>query len=164
MQNCSSNVTISSGRLSAVGGLIGSSIGAVSNSYAMGSVTLKNANAASYAGGLVGATGCFDGWCGTIASSYSTAAVTAPGGGTIGGLVGSDTTSGGISNAYWDTTTSGVTNPGQGAGTPANDPGITGLTTAQLQANLPPGFDPAVWGEDPGVNGGLPYLLANPPQ
>jgi hypothetical protein len=51
-----------------------------------------------------------------------------------------------------------------GAGNIANDPGITGQTTAQLQAGLPAGFDPSIWAEDPGINNGLPYLIANPPQ
>ena len=73
-------------------------------------------------------------------------------------------TGGGLSGNYWDTTTSGITNLSQGAGSPANDPGITGETTAQLQAALPAGFDPAIWAENPSINGGLPYLIANPPQ
>ena len=41
---------------------------------------------------------------------------------------------------------------------------ITGETTAQLQAALPSGFDPTIWAESPSINGGLPYLIANPPQ
>jgi hypothetical protein len=72
--------------------------------------------------------------------------------------------SGSLTDAYWDTTTSGITNPSQGAGTPANDPGITGLTTDQLQSGLPAGFDPSVWGESANINNGMPYLLANPPK
>ena len=79
-------------------------------------------------------------------------------------LSGSDGEGGTISDVYWDTTTSGITNLGEGAGNIANDPGITGETTAQLQAGLPPGFDPSIWAEDPSINGGLPYLIANPPQ
>ena len=42
-------------------------------------------------------------------------------------------------------------------------PGITGLTTAQLQSGLPAGFDPSIWAESPNINGGLPYLITNPP-
>ena len=60
-------------------------------------------------------------------------------------------------------TTSGFPGPGQGAGTPADDPGITGLTTAQLQSGLPAGFSRSIWGQNPDINGGLPYLLNNPP-
>ncbi len=97
----------------------------------------------------------------TVGNSYSTGA---PSGGAIGGLVGLDDSNGGISNDYWDTSTSGVTNLSQGAGNIANDPGITGETTAQLQAGLPAGFDPTVWAENANINGGLPYLIANPPQ
>ncbi len=62
-----------------------------------------------------------------------------------------------------DLDTSGVSNPGQGAGQPANDPGITGLSDAALKSGLPSGFDPSVWGQSPGINNGYPYLLANPP-
>jgi hypothetical protein len=54
--------------------------------------------------------------------------------------------------------------PVSGAGNIANDPGITGLSTAQLQSGLPAGFDPTVWGENANINSGLPYLLANPPR
>jgi hypothetical protein len=65
---------------------------------------------------------------------------------------------------YWDTTTSGITNPDQGAGNVDDDPGLSALTTQQLQAGLPAGFDPAIWAENPKINNGLPYLMANPPQ
>jgi hypothetical protein len=82
----------------------------------------------------------------------------------IGGLIGLDQSpSGSLSDTYWDTDTSGITNPDQGAGSPLNDPGITGLTTEQLQSGLPAGFDPSIWGENANINNGLPYLLANPP-
>ena len=37
------------------------------------------------------------------------------------------------------------------------------LTIAQLKAALPEGFDPNDWGQDAKVNGGYPYLHANPP-
>ena len=36
----------------------------------------------------------------------------------------------------------------------ANDPDITGLTTAQFQSGLPAGFDPTVWREKSNINGG----------
>jgi hypothetical protein len=82
----------------------------------------------------------------------------------VGGFLGDDDSGGGLSRDYWDTTTSGITNLSQGAGNIANDPGITGETTTQLQSGLPTGFDPAIWAENPNINGGLPYLIANPPQ
>jgi hypothetical protein len=151
VQNCHTKVTVS-GIQARVGGLIGLSSAQGTNSYATGPV---NPNSGS-GGGLIGGNG------GTVVASYSTGQVSPTDAAIAGGLVGTDYTPGGISNAYWDTTTSGVTSPNQGAGSPANDPGITGLTTTQLQAGLPPGFDPAVWGEDPIINDGLPYLLDNP--
>jgi hypothetical protein len=81
-----------------------------------------------------------------------------------GGLIGVDEVqAAGISNTYWDTDTSGIKNPGQGAGNVPNDPGITGLTTEQLQSGLPQGFDPKIWGQNPNINYGFPYLLANQP-
>jgi hypothetical protein len=69
-----------------------------------------------------------------------------------------------FSDTYWDTTTSGITDPSKGAGNKKNDPGIEGLTTVQLRSGLPDGFSGAVWGEKSSINGGLPYLLANPPR
>jgi hypothetical protein len=76
----------------------------------------------------------------------------------VGGLIGYDTAGrkGWISSAYWDTTTSGQK---KGAGNKKNDPGITGLTTEQLQSELPAGFDPTIWAEAPNINGGLPYQI-----
>ena len=40
---------------------------------------------------------------------------------------------------------------------------MNGLTTQQLQSALPTGIDPAIWGDEPNINNGYPYLLANPP-
>jgi hypothetical protein len=100
-----------------------------------------------------------------ISESYSTALV---GHGDneryVGGLIGDDRYGHHVENSYWDMDTSGITNPGQGSGQPNNDAGITGLTDAQLKSGLPAGFDPNVWGQNPHINKGWPYLLANPPQ
>jgi filamentous hemagglutinin family protein len=115
------------------GGLVGFSGGTVASSYATGAVT-----GSSTTGGLVGLNS------GTVASSYASGAVT--GQAFTGGLVGVNF-GGTITNAYWDTATSGQS---------SSDGGI-GLTTAQLQSDgLPPGFDQAVW--DGGGNGLYPYL------
>jgi hypothetical protein len=65
-----------------------------------------------------------------------------------------------ISSDYWDTTTSGIAIPSQGAGNVENVPGIAGLTSSQLEAALPSGFDPAIWGQSTGINSGFPYLLS----
>jgi filamentous hemagglutinin family protein len=139
---------------SEVGGLVGYNYdgATISNAYSTGAVS-----GGSDVGGLVGYND--DG--GTISDTYSIGAVS--GSSDVGGLVGYDGSSGGISDSYWDTKKGGITNPGQGAGNIANDPGIAGLTTAQLQSGLPAGFDPTIWGESAGVNHGLPYLLGLPP-
>jgi hypothetical protein len=79
-------------------------------------------------------------------------------GGFVGGDLGLD-----LSDTYWDTDTSGVTNKEGGAGNPKHDSDIEGLSTQQLQLGLPPGFDPSAWSETKNINIGLPYLLANPP-
>ena len=136
------------------GGLVGFSAAAIHNCYATGAASI---GVSTEVGGLVGYNGH------AIDDSYSTGAPTAAGG-LVGGSIGYDGSNGGISNDYWDTTTSDITNLSQGAGNIANDPGITGETTAQLQAGLPAGFDPKIWAENPKINGGLPYLIANPPQ
>lgn len=141
------------------GGLIGENFGPVSNSYATGNASGSN----GYAGGLIAINN-----SAKISSSYSIGVPTLRQKeyGVVGGFVGYDSWVLGnsdISDSYWDTTTSGITDPGQGAGIPSNDPGLTGLTTEQLQSGLPAGFDPTVWGENQNINSGLPYLLSNPP-
>jgi filamentous hemagglutinin family protein len=151
-------VTVTGSASAYVGGLVGlnDQDGAIINSYAtIGAVT---GGKDDFVGGLVG--GLTDGT--TVADSYSAGAVTSGTGSEIGGLVGADGT-GDITDSYWDTTTSGITNLSQGAGNIANDTGIAGLTTAQLQSGLPTGFSASVWGESGTINGGLPYLLALPP-
>jgi hypothetical protein len=141
-----------------VGGLVGGGDGAIISSYATGGVTVGTNSWAGGLAGLCGGDGC------TMSFSYSTGAVAGGTGSSVGGLIGYDASqAGSLTDAYWDTDTSGITDPSQGAGNIANDPGITGLTTAQFQSGLPAGFDPKVWGEKANVNGGLPYLLANVP-
>jgi hypothetical protein len=82
----------------------------------------------------------------------------------VGGFVGYDrNTSQEIVDAYWDTTTSGITNLSQGAGNIASDPGITGLSTKQFKSGLPGGFESTVWKEKSKVNDGFPYLIDNAP-
>jgi len=99
-----------------------------------------------------------------IGYSYSTGTAIGGPGSTVGGLIGDDGSQpGSLTGTYWGIDTSGITNLGQGAGNIANDPGITGLTTAQFQSGLPQGFDPTVWAESAHIDGGFPYLLANPP-
>src|SRR5439155_15975348 len=76
---------------------------------------------------------------------------------TIGGFIGGDYyrhKRNYISFADWDLDTSGISDPSQGAGNIPNDPGITGLTDAQLTSALPDGFDPNVWGENANINNG----------
>jgi hypothetical protein len=151
------------GKGTLAGGLVGfHEAGVIENSYASGKVKGGKSggggpNASSY-GGLVGKN------VSTISFSYSTGAVTGGAGNYIGGLVGADgSPSGSITDTYWDTDTSGITNLGQGAGNIVNDPGITGLTTTEFQFGLPQGFDPKVWAEKSNIDDGFPYLLANPP-
>jgi hypothetical protein len=148
-----------------IGGLVGIVLGGgtVSQSYATGTVA-EGGNVSSIAmGGLVGVNQVGDG-VRNIVESYSTGAVEDHEVQYVGGFVGDDQQGHHARNGYWDFDTSGITDPGQGAGRPRGDRGITGLTDVQLKAGLPAGFDPAIWGQDPAINGGWPYLLANPPQ
>ena len=136
------------------GGLAGSSGGYIANCYSTGNAT---SSSYAFAGGLVGLANT------SIVNSYSTGSPS-DGGGYVGGLVGEDDSKGEFSDDYWDTKTSGITNLSQGAGSPANDSGIKGETTARLKAALPAGFDPTIWAENPSINDGLPYLINNPPR
>jgi len=95
--------------------------------------------------------------------SYSTGAVSGGSGSSIGGAIGFDQQSEEILYVDWDMTTSGIDNSSQGAGNIANDPEVSGLTTAQLQSGLPPEFKNFGWAENAKINSGLPYLISNPP-
>jgi len=131
------------------------------DSYATGAVSATAPVA--YAGGLIGWSDSVDGASASIRNVYSTGSVSSSD--LLGGLIGRDDEDAGyIATAYWDLETSGVSNLGQGAGQPANDPGITGLSDTALKSGLPAGFDPAVWAQSPSINNGFPYLIANPPQ
>jgi hypothetical protein len=142
------------------GGLVGynfgvsSSPGTIENSYSTGAAV---GGSGTNVGGLVGLSD-----DGTISDSYSTGAPSAGSGSYVGGFVGDDE-SASLSDTYWDTTTSGITNLSQGAGNISNAPGITGETTSELQSGLPAGFAKSLWKENANINGGLPYLKANPP-
>jgi len=148
------------GKGSYVGGLVAVNAGQIQDSYSTGAVT---GGAHSFVGGLVGANG--DGHHqipGTIETSYSTGAVSGRNRSKVGGFAGiayHSRRGGFIRQSYWDTTTSG-TDRGVGKGNPR---GVSGLTSQQLQSGLPSGFDPTVWAENPKINDGLPYLIANPP-
>ena len=102
-----------------IGGLIGAhSETAVEDSYAFGSVSGNNG-----IGGLVGVAD----FLSSITRSYSVGTVT---GTTAGGLIGIKATTGVITNNYWNTETSGLTNAHSGVA--GDDTGITGLTTSQM--------------------------------
>lgn len=146
--------TSGGGNGASAGGLVGSNFGIVTNSYAIGSVIdTGDGHVLGDLGGLVGFG------CGATAS-YAAGALAGPASDQIGGVVGFDQGAGGCSDAYWNVTTSGVS---QGAGNIVNDPGITGLTSKQLRSGLPAGFAKSIWNETAGINRGFPWLIANPP-
>jgi hypothetical protein len=140
--------------------LVADNIGSIQQSYATGSVTNSTE---SDVGGLVGDNAEES----TISQSYSTAALKdVPNGDRdAGGLIGIDYSPAKSNTSdYWDMTTSHMSGRSDGAGTPRNDPGIQGRSTQQLQSGLPRGFDPTVWAQNPKINKGFPYLIANPPR
>ncbi|MDO8318652.1 filamentous hemagglutinin N-terminal domain-containing protein, partial [Rhodoferax sp.] len=164
-----------------VGGLVGSSAGAVVASYATGSVsgisdvgglvgwnveggTISDSysSGASVSSGYGGVVGGLVGWNdGSVTRSYSTGKVSISGfSGYGGGLIGQQDL-GSVSNSYWDVNTSGKADGLGGtvgmAGTPQT--GVTGLTTAALMStatNLA-GFEfGTTWGMVDDVS--YPYL------
>lgn len=144
------------------GGLVGYMTDAdhypsVANSYALGSIV--GGPGLARIGGLIGYVDAFNGYAHLINHSYSTGRVSGAGKETfVGGLIGYNV-SHEVAHCYWDTDTSGANN-GAGAGDLS---GMTGLTTQQFQSSLPAALNPSIWGEDPNINGGYPYLIANPP-
>jgi hypothetical protein len=124
------------------GGLVGEVNfgGILQNDYATGAVAGSDTT-----GGLVGYYSQST-VAGIIETSYSSGAVT--GGSLTGGLIGMTLSGSGASttDAYWNIQSSGVATSGGG----------TGLTTAQLQTGLPPGFSASIWGTGPGQLNVLP--------
>jgi hypothetical protein len=146
--------------VSNVGGLVGENSGPIQNSFARNHVADGKQNNDSNYGGLVGKNDPG----GQIISTYAAGRITVKSQVIVGGLIGFDSGArGSVQRSYWDLDM-GVGDPSQGAGNVANDPGIAGLTDAQLKSGLPAGFDPKIWGIDPKINDGLPYLLALPPK
>jgi hypothetical protein len=136
--------------------------GVITNSYALGAVTDGGPGGDdSYVGGLLSQTGSG----GTVAQSYAAGKITTPDSGCVndtdcvGGLYGIDSTNSNT-NVYWDTTTTGAH---AAAGNESSDPGTKGLSNKQFIAKLPKGFSKNIWAQNPGLNKGLPYLIANPP-
>ncbi len=145
--------SVSGVRASTLGGVVGNNTGSVANTYAKGTIA---GDVLSSTGGLAGSN------LGTISQSYSTGGVTAGSLGSVGGFLGTDLSLAGLSSDYWNTTTSGISSPGAGNKL-LGDAGLTGLSDAQLKSALPSGFSTSVWGQNGSINGGLPYLLALPP-
>lgn len=129
------------------GGLVGYDQAHVQNSYATGAVSGHTA------GGFLGANDFY--W---PERNYAIGHVQ---GAVAGGFSGCNQTN--ETDNYWDTDTAGVTLADGGNCSDGGDLPV-GLTTAQFQSGLPNGFDPAIWAEDPSINNGFPYLIANPPQ
>lgn len=134
----------------------------ITDSYASGSVQ-GGTNAS--VGGLVGlqdeTKG--NGYGAHIYTSFSVGNVSANSGSSVGGVIGTHTSASSVTDAYWDLDTSGVSDPSEGTGNIANDPGIAGLSDVQLKSGLPTGFDHGVWIWNTGRNNGYPYLKDNPP-
>jgi len=134
----------------------------ITNSYAVGAVTDGGAGGEdSYVGGLLSQTGSG----GSVAQSYAAGKITTPDSGCVndtdcvGALYGIDNTNDNT-QVYWDTTT---THLDVAAGNESSDPGTEGLNNKKFTAKLPKGFSKKIWAQNPGINKGLPYLIANPP-
>lgn len=141
----------------AAGGLIGeANASVIADSYATGnSKGPQSTLGDNVVGGFVGTAN----EAASLSTSYSTGKATGAFRGQKGGFVGHGIDAE-YSDDYWDTTTSSTK---RGVGDVKHPPGVTGLSTTELQSGLPPGFNSTIWGEDALINGGLPYLLANAP-
>jgi hypothetical protein len=190
---CHASGTVTAHKKTAAGGLTGEFFGTIVQSYATGDIIMsRDAKASlgglvgdafdassivdSYARGAVRTHGGISiavgglmgfGRGNTVKNAYATGMVqgTAPLsyvaiGGFIGFVYSAHTV---YSNAYWDIDTSGTTIGCEHPKPKDSCPPITGLSDAALKSQLPAGFDPAIWGQDPAINDGYPYLLNNPP-
>jgi filamentous hemagglutinin family protein len=133
-------VTTSGARAGGLIGNAGSTGVTISESYATGPVIGSNF---AEVGGLIGDNAAI------VNQTYAIGAVsgqlTLPP--TTGGLIGFN--GGPVTASYWNIQTTGQ----------PMSPAGTGVTTTQLTGGLPSGFDPTVWGTNPNINNGYPYLL-----
>jgi len=146
---------VSGGHDAFAGGFVGSSVDSIVDSYATGNARVGKWDHQSEPGPGVGG---FVGYAfsGVIQRSYSTGVPRGRGADTVvGGFAGDIFHLAGFAYDYWDIDTSRTDQQ--------NGSGIVGLTDAQLKSALPKGFDQSVWAQDPHINKGYPYLLANPP-
>ena len=121
VMNSWSSATVSGTSGVAAGGLTGDNNGTIENAYAIGNVAVT-IGGSSFAGGLAGVNN------GTIVEAYSSGAVTAAAGTTVGGFIGSNSSSIGLS--YFNKTANGST-PGVGSG---SSTGVVGRTATQLMS------------------------------
>lgn len=132
-------MTTSAEQGSNLGGLAGRNDGQIETSYAGGPVhgTGKSDNL----GGFVGYN------AGSIDQAYSFGWVMGHNGSaqSRGGFEGFDS-SGTITNSYWNTATSGISNTTKGVGNVVSAGGLTGKTTSNLQNVALAGFDTTIWG------------------
>ncbi len=176
-----SSASVSGGRQTLVGGLVGENYdGVVTGSYSTGNVTDDSIGA--NVGGLVGLnteggsiSNCYStgnatgtggssevgGFAGynysvsTISNSYSTGIVT--GNGSYGGFIGY-VFGGSVNNCFWDVQTSGQS--GNGGGTGNNSVGDSTYLMKTQSTFTNAGWDFAsTWAIDPGVNNGYPGFI-----
>ncbi|WP_244558035.1 MBG domain-containing protein [Rhizobium hainanense] len=150
---------------SMVGGLVGqnyaftSANASITNAYATGAVSGVQYG---QAGGLVGMLQAYGGTA-SISNAYATGSVTAPtqyfqtyAGGLIGWTYPQNGGTISVSNAYWDTSTSGIAGNGIGHDGAGQQGNVSGLATSGLQTagiNLGSAFAG-------GTNGLYPYLTS----
>ncbi len=126
-----------------IGGFAGHNEGTITDSYATGRVI--GLGSAANIGGFVGVNFV----SGIITNAYSTGYVS--GSSQLGGFAGwNNNSASAITNAYWDTQTSG-----QSTGIAGGLGSATARTTAQLQGSLPAGFSSSIWGTGTNL---YPYL------
>jgi hypothetical protein len=133
IEQCFSTVKVT-GSSCYLGGLVGANEehATITDCYARG-----NVSGSDFIGGLVGLN------VGSVTNSYSTGAINS-GGSQIGGLIGScqranGSGNGSITNLYYDTTTSGMTDTGKGTGTSSSD------MKAENSMTVYTGWDTNIW-------------------
>jgi hypothetical protein len=152
-QSFATGAVTSSGTFAFIGGLIAdTALSTIVNCYATGPVSGTGASGERAIGGVIGNL-----LNTTLGATYATGAIRGVAGDRIGGVAGSTRLPNLrlIATNYWNRTTTGVTR-----GTGVGVRGFVGLTSAQLKARLPSGFNPAIWGQSPNVNEGFPFLKA----
>ncbi len=135
--------------------LIAAATGDIEYSYSLGDVTTAD----TPVGGSIGTQNATSIINQVYEAGAATSSHSSP---CIGAFIGDNVSGSSITLGVYDSTHNSTLNATGSCG--AADSNIVGETNHDLTHGLPTGFDTGIWAQSGSIQGGYPYLIANPPQ